>query len=130
MSDEQAERRVYRLDNGHYMQWADVEDLAPEPIEVPDALRPLYPTGETVEEVDELSVYAYEDVAPHFPEQEQAIEATPQEMAEWRAIWASMGEAQQAFRARLETACEAYEAAAQKALADLTEAMKLSLIHI
>lgn len=123
MPDQEDERRVYRLDNEHYFQWADVEDLAPEQPEIPDALRPYYPTGDTVEDVEDLRVYTY-DGAPHFAESEQAVEATPQEMTEWLAVWAEMGQAQQAFRDRLDKARAAYEAAAQEALTELGEAMK------
>lgn len=121
---EQDERRVYSLSDDHYFAWADVEDLVPEAPEIPAEVRPLYLTGGTVEDVDALSIYAFGGDAPEFSEADLSVDATPQEMAEWRAVWASMEEAQQAFRARLKEAQEAYEAAAQEALAGLAEAMK------
>lgn len=120
---EQDEKRVYSLADDHY-QWADLEDLVPEAPEVPASLRPLFPTGETVDEVDELSVYSYGGEAPYLHESEQAVEATPQQMAQWRAVWAGVEQAQLAFRSRLEEARTAYEATAREALADLAEATK------
>ncbi|MFI1796618.1 hypothetical protein ACH427_04560 [Streptomyces sp. NPDC020379] len=117
------ERYVYSLSNDHY-DWADLENLAPEPPKIPDTLLPFYPPGETVDDVDELTVYAFGNEPPHFVKSGECVEATPQEMAQWRAAWASMEEAQQAFRARLEEARTTYEAAAREALADLAEAMK------
>jgi hypothetical protein len=113
---------MYSLSNEHDVEWADVEDLVPEPPEIPDALRPFYPTGETVEHVEDLQILAFNGEAPYFARGEPSVEATPQEMAEWRAAWAEVTKAQQAFRARLKKAQEAYDAAAREALADLAEA--------
>ncbi|MFE0490122.1 hypothetical protein [Streptomyces griseoaurantiacus] len=115
--------RIYRLSDEHDLQWADVEDLVPKQPTIPDTLLPFYPTGDTVEDVEDLQVYT-SGGAPHFAESELAVEATPQEMAEWLAAWAEMGQAQQTFRDRLDKTRAAYEAAAQEALAELGEAMK------
>ncbi|MFJ4902919.1 hypothetical protein [Streptomyces sp. NPDC088727] len=124
MSDEQNERRIYRLDNEHDFRWADLEEFVPEQPKVPDALQPFFPTGETVDEVGELSIYAFDDEAPHFAEGEGSVEATPEELAEWRALWTSVEEAQQVLRRRLEEAQAAYEETARQALADLATAME------
>lgn len=123
MSEEQDERRVYSLSNEHY-DWAEVEDLAPDVPELPDELLPLFPTGETVGEVDDLSTYGFDGEAPHFGGSQESVEATPQEMAEWRAVWGGVEEAQRVLRVRLWSARVAYETAAKEALAELTEAMK------
>ncbi|WP_168713684.1 hypothetical protein [Streptomyces sp. A0642] len=124
MTDEQNERRIYRLDNDHDFEWADLEEFVPDEPKVPEELRPLFPTGKTVDEVGELRIRAYDDEPPRFSEGEASVEATAQEMAEWRAAWARMEEEQQALRARLRGAQEAYEATVREALADLAEAMK------
>lgn len=113
--------RVYSLSDEHY-EWADTEEFTAEAPRVPDALKPVFPDGETVEELGELLVYII-GTKPTFGSLE-AVEATPQEMAAWRAQWALVEEAQQAFRARLEEAATAYETAAKEALADLAEATK------
>ncbi|MFE4863257.1 hypothetical protein, partial [Streptomyces sp. NPDC056670] len=59
MSDKQNERRVYALSEEHEYKWADLEDLVPEETKVPAALQPFFPTGDAVDEVDGLSIYAY-----------------------------------------------------------------------
>jgi hypothetical protein len=123
MPDEQDERRVYSLSDEHD-EWADLEDLVPEKPRIPDSLCPVFPDGDTVDEVGELTIYAHGDEAPYFPEGGESVEATPQEVAEWRATWASVEQAQQALRARLHEAAEEYERVAKEALADLAKAME------
>ncbi|MGW1436803.1 hypothetical protein ACWD7M_16330 [Streptomyces griseus] len=122
MPGTQPEPKIYRLSDEHDYTWADLEDLAPETPSVPDELKPFFPTGETVDEVGELHVYGHS--SPKFASGDEAVEATPQEMAEWRAVWADVEQAQQALRVRLKGAQEAYEAAAKEALADLATAMQ------
>jgi hypothetical protein len=121
---EQDERRVYSLSDEH-SDWADLDDLVPEEPRVQPVLQPLYLDGDTVDTVDDLNIY-YSPLgkeAPHFG-QGQAVEATPQEVAEWRAQWAEVVKAQETFRARMQWAATAYEAAATQALSDLAEATK------
>lgn len=119
MSDEQ---RVYRLSNEHY-EWADVEDLAAEPPNPPAELLPFFVTGDTVADVDDLHIYGFGE-APHFAESDEAVEATPQEVAQWRSAYADVARAQEAFRERLGAAQKAYKAACQEALAELAEATR------
>ncbi|MFD8648673.1 hypothetical protein [Streptomyces mirabilis] len=121
MPDEQDKRRVYSLSDEHY-QWSDMDDFEPTMPRIREALRPLYPDGETVDEVSGLAVYV-SGSTPSFGS-EQAVEATPQEMDAWRTVWAGVEEAQQAFRTRMEGLRIAFEQGAKEALADLTEATK------
>jgi hypothetical protein len=119
---ETPETHVYRLSDEHH-GWADLDDLVPEAPGLPAALFPLFPTGERAE-ADGLAVYGGDYEAPHFAASDESVEATPQEMAGWRAAWDGMEQAQRAFRARMETARDAYEATAREALADLTRALE------
>jgi hypothetical protein len=115
------DRIIYQLSDEHF-EWTDLEDLAPELPTIPAALRPFFLAGAA--EVGDLFIYAHGSSAPRFAQGDEAVEATPQEVAEWRSTWAKVVHSQRVFRKRLKDARVAYEAAAQEALAELAEATK------
>ncbi|MFH8483033.1 hypothetical protein [Streptomyces sp. NPDC018055] len=117
------EERMYRISDEHYFDWADLDDLVPKKPEVPDELQPFFPTGETVGEPGELYVVGMGG-KPEFASGDEAVAATPEEMAQWVAVWDGMKQAQKALRARVKAAREAYEAATEDALEELATAMR------
>ncbi|WP_428957879.1 hypothetical protein [Streptomyces sp. cg35] len=123
MSSEHDEAHVFRLSNEHY-EWSDNEDLVPAEPTVREELKPLYLTGDQVGDVDSLHIQAH-GRAPVFSEDDLALKATSQEVAQWRAAYADVEQAQQALRDRLKTAQAAYEAEAGAALAELDKATAL-----
>lgn len=122
MTDD-TDRRVFHLEDEH-SDWADMDDDAvyPERPTVPSKLQPLYTLGEEVDDVDDLHVYI--GLSPTFGPEGGAIEATPEELAQWTAAWAKYREATSAYRRRMEDATAQYEAAYREGLQELRVAME------
>lgn len=114
MSDEQ---RVYRLENEH--DWADIEEFQPERPDTPDELQPLHLCGDEVDYVDDLRTYSDHNDQVRFYEDQQAVQATPAEVAEWQRRYAEVEKAQGHYRQRMAEALTAYEMAHRDAVAEL-----------
>lgn len=122
MSGEQ-DRRVYRLEDEGDHEWADFYDdeVYPQQPRVSTEFRPLFITGEEVEELDDLRVYGFTD-PPEFSGT-AAIEATPQELAEWKAAGDRYLDVAGAFRRRMAQATLQYETAYEDGMRDLRAAL-------
>lgn len=119
MSDEQ---RVYRLSAEH-SAWSDNDDTQPDRPETPAELKPLFLSGDTVEDVDDLGIYHdYPSETPHFHEDSFALEATPEEVAEWQRVYAGVEKAQHRYRVNMQAALKAYQRAHRDALTELSKA--------
>lgn len=121
---EEEPKQIYALDYLH--DWADVDDLVPEKPVTPDDLKPDLVSEETVGDVDELFInkpYG-DDESPEFYEESRSVDASPEELAGWLQAGQQYAVAQQRYRARIEEAATAYEAAVKVAQAELRLAMQ------
>lgn len=120
---EEPERHVYQLHSEHW-DWADVDDdeVYPEKPRIPKELMPLLTQGDPVDDVDDLTIYGNRDDVATFSEDNQAVEATADELEAWKAEGEQYWRAGEAFRRRMVAATTTYNNAFEEALRELQAA--------
>lgn len=120
---EEQDRRVYRLEDEEAHEWTDFDDdeVYPQQPRISTELRPWFTAGEEVEELDDLTVYGFMD-PPTFASS-AAIEATPQELAEWKAAGERYLDVAGAFRNRMAEAARRYEETYEEGVRELRAAL-------